>query len=329
MDREDDVERLFSWLKTPDLRYREFASERDFAEASATWPTLQQTNVDTAEALAVAAEPETAPVPLTRVSDPIPALQTKAAEPLPLMALSSSSVTAPSPGVPAGDRLMSALGHRVRAARIEHARNGPMREDRAAEVTAPPAAKAVMGSRTDGAGVATTQPVMDSHARLAAAQQAAVERARLAAEQARAEAERVAAERARAERARAAAVEEPRAAEARNVAEATRRQRETTVLSPVPLRPPMHVEEPTILNDHPQASPAQPTHRLPARGSERSGLFGGGYRDVRQPAANPGRPGRPLAAVFSRIAELEEQPSERSEPLPMPPRPGGIFGRMR
>jgi hypothetical protein len=38
MDRDDDVERLFSWIKTPDLHYREFAAEREVADAVVTWP---------------------------------------------------------------------------------------------------------------------------------------------------------------------------------------------------------------------------------------------------------------------------------------------------
>jgi hypothetical protein len=42
MDHDDDVERLFSWIKTPDLHYREFAGERDMADAVATWPLPRQ-----------------------------------------------------------------------------------------------------------------------------------------------------------------------------------------------------------------------------------------------------------------------------------------------
>src|SRR5690348_1958568 len=38
MDRDDDVERLFSWIKTPELHYREFAAEREVADAAASWP---------------------------------------------------------------------------------------------------------------------------------------------------------------------------------------------------------------------------------------------------------------------------------------------------
>jgi hypothetical protein len=41
MDRDDDVERLFSWIKTPDLHYREFAADREVADAAATWPALR------------------------------------------------------------------------------------------------------------------------------------------------------------------------------------------------------------------------------------------------------------------------------------------------
>ena len=47
MDQGDDVERLFSWLKTPDLRYREFAGEREVADAVATWPALRRAAAET------------------------------------------------------------------------------------------------------------------------------------------------------------------------------------------------------------------------------------------------------------------------------------------
>lgn len=50
MDTDDDVERLFSWLKTPDLRYREFAGEREIADAVATWPALRQAAAETGHA---------------------------------------------------------------------------------------------------------------------------------------------------------------------------------------------------------------------------------------------------------------------------------------
>jgi hypothetical protein len=41
MDRDDDVERLFSWIRTPDLHYREFADTREVADSVATWPALR------------------------------------------------------------------------------------------------------------------------------------------------------------------------------------------------------------------------------------------------------------------------------------------------
>lgn len=36
MDHEDDIERLFSWLQTPELRYREFAGAREVADTVVT-----------------------------------------------------------------------------------------------------------------------------------------------------------------------------------------------------------------------------------------------------------------------------------------------------
>src|SRR5882672_1854277 len=37
MDHDDDVEHLFSWLQTPELRYREFAGAREITDAVVTW----------------------------------------------------------------------------------------------------------------------------------------------------------------------------------------------------------------------------------------------------------------------------------------------------
>jgi len=36
MERDDDVERLFSWLQTPEIRYREFAGEREVTNVAVT-----------------------------------------------------------------------------------------------------------------------------------------------------------------------------------------------------------------------------------------------------------------------------------------------------
>jgi hypothetical protein len=37
MDHDDDVEHLFSWLQTPELRYREFAGAREITDTVITW----------------------------------------------------------------------------------------------------------------------------------------------------------------------------------------------------------------------------------------------------------------------------------------------------
>src|SRR5437879_4188456 len=57
MDNSEDVERLFSWLKAPMVHYREFASQREIAEAVSTWPVAHRAAVQTG----VAAEGEPAP----------------------------------------------------------------------------------------------------------------------------------------------------------------------------------------------------------------------------------------------------------------------------
>ena len=47
MEHSQDVERLFSWLKAPMVRYREFAPQLEVAEAVATWPVAHRTAVQT------------------------------------------------------------------------------------------------------------------------------------------------------------------------------------------------------------------------------------------------------------------------------------------
>ena len=37
MDQDDNVEHLFSWLQTPELRYREFAGAREITDAVVTF----------------------------------------------------------------------------------------------------------------------------------------------------------------------------------------------------------------------------------------------------------------------------------------------------
>jgi hypothetical protein len=58
MDQDDDVEHLFSWLQTPELRYREFAGAREITDAIVSWqprpdeasrPVVPGNNVQLAE----------------------------------------------------------------------------------------------------------------------------------------------------------------------------------------------------------------------------------------------------------------------------------------
>src|SRR6266852_1305454 len=57
MDNVEDVERLFSWLKAPMVHYREFAPQREVAEAVATWPIAHRAAVQTG----IATEDQPAP----------------------------------------------------------------------------------------------------------------------------------------------------------------------------------------------------------------------------------------------------------------------------
>jgi hypothetical protein len=45
MNQDNDVERLFSWLQTPDIRYREFASAREVTDAVVTMRSETNTPV--------------------------------------------------------------------------------------------------------------------------------------------------------------------------------------------------------------------------------------------------------------------------------------------
>lgn len=52
MDHSEDVERLFSWLKAPQVHYREFTPQRELADAVATWPVVHRAAVQTGVAAA-------------------------------------------------------------------------------------------------------------------------------------------------------------------------------------------------------------------------------------------------------------------------------------
>jgi hypothetical protein len=109
MERDDDVERLFSWLQTPELRYREFAGAREITDSVVTL----QTRPNTAEA-PLAAAPErpvaspsapdpyeghidTPPEPLVRRIEPAPPIP---AAPVPPPAAGPFALGAGGRGIP-------------------------------------------------------------------------------------------------------------------------------------------------------------------------------------------------------------------------------------
>src|SRR5271154_6603502 len=67
MDQDDDVEHLFSWLQTPELRYREFAGAREIVDTVVTLPARPNTaEAETfpEQTLAPAVEPRTLEPPI-------------------------------------------------------------------------------------------------------------------------------------------------------------------------------------------------------------------------------------------------------------------------
>jgi hypothetical protein len=118
MDNVEDVERLFSWLKAPMVHYREFAPQREVADAVATWPVVHRAAVQTG----AAAEDEPAPHGDTAAKERI----ARDSRSLPTaMAQGGQSpqpeAAAEAPEPLSGDRLVAALGERVQAARAEQA----------------------------------------------------------------------------------------------------------------------------------------------------------------------------------------------------------------
>lgn len=287
MQHEDDVERLFSWLKTPDLRYRDFASEREVSDAVARRPTVQRTAEETALPASPAAAPAT-PVPPEPIAPPTE------------YPVRPGMVAGPA-AVPAGERLMSALGRRVRAARGEP-------DEFAAESPRPAASE----SWTDTREAAEAE-------RAGALQRVRAEQEARMAEQARALDEARAAAQARAADARAAAVNRARELAEQRAWEAA--ERETRAAAE---RRAAEVAAAASVADHPASPHHSPTPARPASArvfgqGERSSLFGGNYRGDRASGAGERR-GRPLNAVFERLAEGEPAPEPGSDRAPGPPR---------
>jgi len=111
MEQATDVERLFSWLKTEDLRYREFAGAREVTDAVATWPALHRAAAQTGHA-GEAPSPTGDMAAKERIARDRMTLPPAAAEAI----RAGAPMTVPPPPL-AGGRLMSALGRRMHGGR--------------------------------------------------------------------------------------------------------------------------------------------------------------------------------------------------------------------
>ncbi|HZT88805.1 MAG TPA: hypothetical protein VFA12_12615 [Stellaceae bacterium] len=122
-EKPSDVDRLFSWLKTQNLRYREFAGARELSDAVKTWPALHQAAAESGRA-SEAPAPAGAEAARHRIEEeakPMPAVAAEAIKAEP-------PITVP-PEPSAGAKLFTALGRRMHSDRAE-----------ATEVQPPPAA---------------------------------------------------------------------------------------------------------------------------------------------------------------------------------------------
>jgi hypothetical protein len=128
MDHVEDVERLFSWLKAPMVHYREFAPQREVAEAVATWPIAHRAAVQTG----IAAGDEPAPQGSTAARERI----ARDSRSLP------TAVQAIEQNPPPGAEAAAAPGEQ--AARVEHAAIAAEAEPRAAAQPAPDAAEPII-----------------------------------------------------------------------------------------------------------------------------------------------------------------------------------------
>jgi len=107
MDHDDDVEHLFSWLQTPELRYREFAGAREITDTVVTWRARAEAEAAAAgNDSAVAEAPETTVAAETSVASvsepraaPSPSVQV-AAVPAPPSLRPASLAREPTPMVP-------------------------------------------------------------------------------------------------------------------------------------------------------------------------------------------------------------------------------------
>ena len=134
MDHTEDVARLFSWLKTPLVHYRDFAPQLEVAEAVATWPIVHKAAVQTGMATEedaprgasaakerIARDRMTMPAAVAEAIRQSPPPGTVAAQPAAPRETPPEAAPGTPPGTPLGGRRVSSLGERVQMARAERA----------------------------------------------------------------------------------------------------------------------------------------------------------------------------------------------------------------
>jgi hypothetical protein len=127
MDHSEDVERLFSWIKAPMVRYREFSPQVEVAEASATWPLAHAAAVQTGLVPPDAATPRGDSLAHQRIARDrmsMPELAAKAIQDAPPPGTVAMPAANAPRAMPSSDRLVAALGQRVQAANAERAEAG-------------------------------------------------------------------------------------------------------------------------------------------------------------------------------------------------------------
>ncbi len=114
MAQPNDLQRLLSWLKTSEFKYREFAEAREVSDAVASWPVLHEVAAATGQPVAVVA-PEGDRVAKERI----------ARAELAIPATEPASIAAEDAGLQASESESEALGMALRQ-RLGAARSGQM-----------------------------------------------------------------------------------------------------------------------------------------------------------------------------------------------------------
>ncbi|HEX3864796.1 MAG TPA: hypothetical protein VHY35_24185 [Stellaceae bacterium] len=124
MDHSEDVERLFSWLTAPMVRYRNFTPQAEVAEAVATWPLVHRAAVQSGVKVDAAA-PQGSAAAHERVARDQMGLPAAAARALrenpPLGTVTPNPASSVEQPHVTTDSLVAELGNRVHATNAERA----------------------------------------------------------------------------------------------------------------------------------------------------------------------------------------------------------------